>query len=673
MKRNVGGDRLGSGAKMNVDLRTFQRSTHDLGRVIRTTMSPGTLVPVLIEPAMNGDTFDIDIDSLVRTMPTVGPLFGSFKLQIDVFSVPMRLYCGKLHMNLLGVGLDMKNIKLPKMYVEGHNPTVDKEMKGRFDNSSLLAYLGIRGSHANIDDATVRMKMNAVPLIAYYDIFKHYYANKQESQAFQIVPSILPVKKWTDINYQTYAASYSFRINQTSGSTSATKDNVVKIELLSNDNIEVEDARLYGKINGITKWWLLSEIGDVSYDNSNGVMTCFVKLWFGASYGGSKNQIDVSQVDVNRKLVDPAKIKIQEFDLNWIDEIKKNILSTTNEDELDIAVVDSYGLLYNCYGRTLVEPNSEGNPYIYNGQCSQNGLLLKTYNSDIFNNWVNTEYIDGENGVSAVSAIAVNDGKIKVDQINIAQKVYNMLNAIAVSGGTYQDWQEVVYGQETVRMNESPIYHGGMSREIVFEEVVSTAETNTNESGNNPLGSLAGKGSQAKKKGGNVTVKITEPSYIMAIASITPRIDYYQGNKWHNYLDSVDDLHKPHLDGIGFQNLTTGNMAYWDVHENTQYVKTFKSAGKQPAWLHYMTAVNEVFGDFADENKLMFMTLARRYEQVMNEEGQMSIGDLTTYINPSKFNYCFADTSLSAQNFWVQIGFDITARRKMSAKQIPQL
>jgi len=51
----------------------------------------------------------------------------------------------------------------------------------------------------------------------------------------------------------------------------------------------------------------------------------------------------------------------------------------------------------------------------------------------------------------------------------------------------------------------------------------------------------------------------------------------------------------------------------------------------------------------------------------------IGIKDLTTYIDPSKFNNIFADTQLDAQNFWTQIGVNITARRKMSAKIIPNL
>ena len=62
------------------------------------------------------------------------------------------------------------------------------------------------------------------------------------------------------------------------------------------------------------------------------------------------------------------------------------------------------------------------------------GLLLKTYQSDIFNNWIKTEWIDGENGISAITAISMTGDKFTIDQLNLSKKVYDMLNRIAVSG-----------------------------------------------------------------------------------------------------------------------------------------------------------------------------------------------------------------------------------------------
>ena len=84
-----------------------------------------------------------------------------------------------------------------------------------------------------------------------------------------------------------------------------------------------------------------------------------------------------------------------------------------------------------------------------------------------------------------------------------------------------------------------------MSSEIVFQEVISNSTTE-----DQPLGTLAGRGVLGKKhKGGKVKIRVDEPMYIMGIVSLTPRIDYSQGNKWYmTELDNMNDLHKPALD-----------------------------------------------------------------------------------------------------------------------------
>ena len=90
----LGGERLGGGRKMKVKLHGFNRSTHDLSYVWRSTMSPGTLVPFMVNVALPGDTFDIELDCDIMTTPTLGPLFRSFKVHMDLFFAPVRLYQG---------------------------------------------------------------------------------------------------------------------------------------------------------------------------------------------------------------------------------------------------------------------------------------------------------------------------------------------------------------------------------------------------------------------------------------------------------------------------------------------------------------------------------------------------------------------------------------------------
>ena len=58
-KVTIGGNRLGSGKKMKAEIRGFERSTHDLSYVWRSTMASGTLVPFMKLVGLPTDTFEI--------------------------------------------------------------------------------------------------------------------------------------------------------------------------------------------------------------------------------------------------------------------------------------------------------------------------------------------------------------------------------------------------------------------------------------------------------------------------------------------------------------------------------------------------------------------------------------------------------------------------------------
>ena len=123
-------------------------------------------------------------------------------------------------------------------------------------------------------------------------------------------------------------------------------------------------------------------------------------------------------------------------------------------------------------------------------------------------------------------------------------------------------------------------------------------------------------------------------------------------------LDTMDDLHKPQLDGIGYQDLLSNQM---NGKANPK-----DAIGKQPAWLNYMTDVNRTYADFAAGENESYMVLNRIYDV---EEGVIT--NPSTYISPKDYTYIFATNTATNRDFWVQIGKRIIARRVMSAAQIP--
>lgn len=644
MKRELGGKRLGSGNKMTVDLKTYNRSTHDLGYIWRSTMAAGTLIPFINEVALPGDTFDIDLDADIKTHPTIGPLFGSYKLQLDVFSIPMRLYNSWLHNNKLKVGMDMSQVKLPQILMQANNLDLTKQLDNQQINpSSIFSYLNIRGLGYADSELAVRL-FNGLPYLMYWDIYKNYYANKQE-EIGAVIHYTTEAKTITNVWLYEDGGAVGMLDEDTIGSPLLMTNDTAEIQINYLDPIPNTEIMLYtGGYGSITAGW--NKIEDIF---ENYVIDEVAKIIYW--------QIPKAYIAVRGwKYADPidGKPRVTTFPLENIDNMRETILATAGNTPLTI------GQSWEApYGLALQGEEGE----VWAKEVSQEGLALKTYQSDLFNNWLNEEWIEGTNGINAITAIDTSSGSFTIDTLNLSKKVYDMLNRIAVSGGTYEDWLDVQYTSSQRRWRpETPVYVGSLIKEVVFQEVVSQASAE-----GQPLATLAGKGIMGKKhKGGKVTVKVDEPSYIMGIVSLTPRVDYSQGNKWDTNLKTMDDLHKPALDEIGFQDLITDQMAFWDTRL-TGSTPTFKSAGKQPAWINYMTNVNQTRGNFAIEDNEMFMTLNRRYES--DEEG--FIKDLTTYIDPVKYNFIFAETARDAQNFWAQIAVDMTVRREISARVIP--
>lgn len=687
MKVTIGGDRIGSGNKMTTELKNYHRSTHNLSRSWRSTMAPGVLVPFLVEPALNGDSFEIDLNAMMRTIPTQGPLMGSFKLQMDVFQCPLRLYQGLLHNNSINIGMEMNKVLLPQVEFDIPIPE-NAEMEDLKDKlstakNSLHKYLGLSGIGMPYNNEVTRVtrNFNAVPFLAYYDIFKNYYANKQEEDAYFITGGIennalfdtgQDNQYYIDKNTQQKMSCNTvgednilFVFSDLSQTFTQTKGYIViKGTDLNQSNyiFEINNGESTEYIHSRDLQRTIDSDGEIQYkfwlNNNLWVIGFNDVLMYINTPTINTNYIISIAVDTTPRVKE--EIVLRSFPLENIDKMRNELLSHTT---LNVKYVIDDDEELSPY-KQIVGKLGGGSMPMY--KFAMQGLCVKTYQADLFNAWVNTEWIDGENGINAITTIDTSDG-LKLDTLNLAQKVYNMLNRIAVSGGTYEDWQEAVYTQKAIRHAESPIYCGGMESEVVFDEVIQTATT-SNES---QLGTIGGRGTLNGKRGGYIDIKVHEPSIIMGIVSITPRIDYTQGNKWYmTDLFSINDLHKPALDGIGFQDLMEEQAAWWGTHvkQDTELIR--HKIGKVPAWINYMTSFDEAFGDFAEENGKNFMILARNYE--MDNISHFT-KDLTTYIEPEKFNYAFAYQELAAQNFWCQIYTKIIARRIMSAKIIPNL
>jgi hypothetical protein len=695
MKVSIGKNTLGGGKKMTTRLNNYNRSTHDLSGVIRTSMAAGVLVPTLKQLVLPGDTFPIQTRCHTLTHPTIGPLFGSFKQQNDFFFCPIRLYNAMLHNNTLNIGLDMKQVKFPMINILTRTITDNSYLPGSGETlyniinpSSLPSYLGIKSVRSH-ETTTGQASIQALPYLMYFDIFKNYYANKQEENFYtigaygnyiykQTTPTIsgdgqFTLKAGLLINnkYNLPMASLINRDNSQNIQENLTtgqrmdllivlipskKPNAVLLDTIISLDVERSiiadqegqltgktNTKFYNTISELLKNGSITEISSSMIENPIAEARYYKVEGTGFTYNNLMSYQPVYIINKRAEIIN-EQLRYNSYPLNDIDDMRENILGAgrSQYNVNSTFITDIFDTYEGTYGNTI------------NANQAMVGLALKTYQSDINTNWVNTEWIDGDTGINAITAIDTSSGSFTLDTLNLAKKVYTMLNRIAVSDGSYNAWIQTVYTSGGLNHVETPIYLGGSSLEIEFQEVINNSGTE-----NQPLGTLAGRGIATNHKGGNVIFKADEPGYIFCITSITPRVDYFQGDDWDTYLNTMDDLHKPQLDGIGFQ-----DRLYRNLNSNTGVTDYKKSIGKQPAWIEYMTNINRTYGNFALIENEGWMCLNRVFGEA---------NSYTTYIFPHLYNNIFADTDVTAQNFWVQIAFNMKSRRVMSAKIIPNI
>lgn len=129
--RTLGKNTLGDNDKMKVAMRDYDMSTHDISTIFRSSIGVGMLVPFCKILCQKGDIIDINLINKTLSQPTLGPLFGSFKLQHFMFFGGFRLYNSWLHNNRTGIGMKMSDIKLPMMIAETKGAATDAKQTFR--------------------------------------------------------------------------------------------------------------------------------------------------------------------------------------------------------------------------------------------------------------------------------------------------------------------------------------------------------------------------------------------------------------------------------------------------------------------------------------------------------------------------------------------------------------
>lgn len=156
-----------------------RRSVHDLSTERRTTLHAGLNIPIFSRKMLPNDSISIDVATLLQSNPLVAPLMSQYKLRVALFFEP--------YSNLYGWMDNNTRESTEALLKKNHH----RACLGRVANtggssifcgrSSLFEYCGVPALAAfSYGDAVDPYYMNLDRHLAYLDIIRNYYINRQE-------------------------------------------------------------------------------------------------------------------------------------------------------------------------------------------------------------------------------------------------------------------------------------------------------------------------------------------------------------------------------------------------------------------------------------------------------------------------------------------------------------
>lgn len=173
--------------------RRNKKSNVNLSHVSPTTLAPGNLVPISFTRIIAGDDLRFKPSAFVQAMPMNAPLVNGFKLCLEYFFVPDRLYNWDLLVDNTGVTNDPDTVQFPLISAPTGNALGTSVIKLGADDDfthsfisnivapgSLADYCGFPvGMIPTFAAADDRNKFSALKMLGVMDIFYNYYVNQQ--------------------------------------------------------------------------------------------------------------------------------------------------------------------------------------------------------------------------------------------------------------------------------------------------------------------------------------------------------------------------------------------------------------------------------------------------------------------------------------------------------------
>ena len=251
-----------------------------------------------------------------------------------------------------------------------------------------------------------------MPHLAYYDVFKNYYANKQEERFYIMGGST--IQNATTIESEDFVGNIVLYGNDTLKCTSPSTVTItgtnVKLENIEKVKYILDSNPIYIKLRDAAGRYLWETVSEEANKVVNRTQTGFYYQASRVLQGATGQSITLKGTTENITQGTVTEAYTSSFPLTEIDDLREYILSKGRQ-QVRVGKDSDEKLKSLFLYPLLVSPNPEKEgtnqsiPAIVT--LDMGGLCLKTYQSDLFNNWVNKEWVDGDNGINAITGVDV--------------------------------------------------------------------------------------------------------------------------------------------------------------------------------------------------------------------------------------------------------------------------
>lgn len=379
-------------------------------------------------------------------------------------------------------------------------------------------------------------------------------------------------------------------------------------------------------------------------------------------------------------------VSVSDLDLFFTSILSKSTIQNVDviaEWKLNVSVFDP---LFAKKDVVMLTNTSKRIPYVRHEH--HYGLAIAPYLADPNTSWLDNDLVELERTSSSMTAQLNDKGEyqIAMDQWRVASAIQQKMRRYLYRLGDFSDAVDSQYGIRPSTSISKPMFLGAFMSDIVFNDVVSTAQTGDDgivESNTN-LGSRAGYGRGTdREKRSFIDFTAEEPGTLMILQIIQPEVFYCEGRNYQFLCDSYDKEFNPAWNIGLLQDLSTDqlnlvpnlavNPTGAGVASQSSWSEYNFSIGKQPLAMQHITKTNQAKGMFAMNGGYRDYLLIHSFNGSRDVDGGVQSpvrGWYSSYPFPEQYHNIFANTQ-NLDNFQFYLNFDYTKYNVVLKKFIP--